>query len=122
MSVLDMSLQMEVFNSARAWVRRTRLSDEGRLNRALGILKRPGALDRAVFEYLTTVRSCLCMDAEKQELVCKHRLALAMWIRVQEGKSDFLGVELPTEFVPAPPNPPEAYMPETGHGEYVQYK
>ena len=98
MSILDLSLHMEVYNSARAWVRRTGLTDEGRLNRALGILKKPGALDRAVLEYGTTVGQCSCPDQEIRGLICKHRLALMMWARVQEGKSDFLGVDLPTEY------------------------
>ncbi|MGH9158159.1 MAG: hypothetical protein ACRD1K_20510 [Acidimicrobiales bacterium] len=96
MSNLDMSLQMQVYNSALAWAKRTGLSDPGRVNRAFGILKRPGALDRAVTEYSATRTECECPD--RRGLICKHRLAMMMWTRVQEGKSDFLGVELPTEY------------------------
>jgi len=99
MSNLDMSLHFSVYNSALAWARRTGLTDAGRVRRALGILKRPGALDRALELYSTTRTSCECPDG--RGLVCKHRLALQMWTRVQEGKSEFLGIDLPTEFRPA---------------------
>jgi hypothetical protein len=105
MSNLNMSLHFEIYNSALAWARRTGLTDVGRVNRALGILKKPGALDRAVVEYSTTRNTCACPDM--RGLICKHRLAMMMWTRVQEGKSEFLGVDLPLDFVLAPDDGPE---------------
>jgi hypothetical protein len=91
MSNLDMSLQMQVYNSALAWARRTGLTDDGRVNRALGILKKPGALERAETEYGATVDGCDCPDSQFNGVVCKHRIAVMMQVRVDEGKSEFFG-------------------------------
>lgn len=89
MSNLDMSLQMEVYNRALAWARRTGLSDDGRVNRALGILKTSGAIERAEAEYAATVDHCECPDAQYNGVVCKHRIALMMKARVDEGKAEW---------------------------------
>ena len=97
---MNVSATMTVYNHARTWARRSGLTDEGRVNRALGILKKSGELERAVVKYGATVDECLCPSNEHSDLICKHRVAVMMYIRHQRILNDELGLDLPEEFVP----------------------
>jgi hypothetical protein len=84
MSNLQMSVEMSVYNHARTWVRRSGMSDDGRVNRALSIVKTKGALDQAIAKYDTTANSCECPDNLHSGNICKHRLAVMMTIKADE--------------------------------------
>lgn len=104
---MNMSATMTVFNLARTWARRSGLTDEGRVNRALGVLHKQGALERAIVKYGATVDYCQCPDASHQELVCKHRVAVMMFKRHQRILNDELGLDLSEDFVPTGDYEPE---------------
>lgn len=95
---MNMSATMTVFNLARTWARRSGLTDEGRVNRALGILKKEGALERATMKYDALVDRCNCPDAANQPLICKHRIALLMFKKHQRIMNDELGLDLSEDF------------------------
>ena len=95
---MNMSATMTVFNLARTWARRSGLTDEGRVNRALGILKREGALERAIVKYGATVDECLCPSNQHSDLVCKHRVAVMMFKKHQRIMNDEFGLDLSEDF------------------------
>ena len=70
-----------VYNKARAAARQGKL-DEGRVNRALGILQSNTGADR-ISKYQATGRGCSCPDSQHGH-TCKHRIAL--WIAKRAGE------------------------------------
>lgn len=104
---MNMSATMTVYNLAKTWARRSGLTDEGRVNRALGILKKDGALERAIVKYEATVDYCECPDAANQGLICKHRVAVMMFKRHQCIMNDELGLDLSEDFIPSGDYEPE---------------
>ncbi len=98
---MNMSATMTVYNLAKAWARRSGLTDEGRVNRALGILKKQDALERAIMKYGATVDHCDCPDSQSgRGQVCKHRVAVMMFKRHQRIMNDELGLDLSEDFEP----------------------
>ena len=101
---MNMSATMTVYNRAKAWARSSGLTDEGRVNRALGILKAEGALERAVVKYGATTSECFCPDNQHSGNVCKHRIALMLYVRHQQILNDEFGLDLDEEFMPEESN------------------
>ena len=96
---MNMSATMTVYNLAKTWARRSGLTDEGRVNRALGILKKEGALERAVEKYGATTDHCGCPDAANQPLICKHVVALLLFKKHQRMMNDEFDLDLEEDFV-----------------------
>ncbi len=90
MSNLVMSLEMSVFNKAQKWAKASGLTDAARVNRALGLVKKEGALDEAVEKYGSSADECGCPDNEFSGNVCKHRIAVMMAERIREGVDEWL--------------------------------
>ncbi len=91
MSNLVMSLEMSVFNRALKWAKASGLTDVARVNRALGLVKKEGALAEAIEKYGTTLDLCECKDAEFGPFeFCKHRVAVMMDSRIQDGVDEWL--------------------------------
>lgn len=98
---MNMSATFSAFNLARNWARRSGLTDEGRVNRALGILKKKGAFERAIVKYNATVDHCDCYDSQSgRSFICKHRIAVMMFKKHQRLMNADLGLELSEEFEP----------------------
>lgn len=93
MSNLEMSLEMSVYNRAKKWAKASGLTDVARVNRALGLIKKDGALAEAVENYGSSADGCGCPDNEFSGNVCKHIIALQMKIRIEEGKNEFFSLQ-----------------------------
>ena len=90
MSNLDMSVEMSVYNKARRWAKASHLTDGGRVDRAFGLVKKDGAINDAIEKYGATAGDCHCPDNTYSGQVCKHRVAIMMTTRIQEGIDDWL--------------------------------
>ena len=68
------------YNKARKAARQGKI-DGARLNRALGIL-----LSKSYpHQYNTTIKTCDCPDSRRHpEIVCKHRLAAMIQVRMSQ--------------------------------------
>ncbi len=104
---MNMSATMSAYNAAKAWARRSGLTDEGRVNRALGILKKKDALERAIVKYGATVDECLCPSNQHSDLICKHRVAVMMFKKHQRIMNDEFDLGLSESFEPTGDYEPE---------------
>ena len=76
---MDKSKLFTVYNRAKAVAHQGKLEPK-RVNRALGI-----AQSREYpAKYVTTINSCTCPDSQYRHAICKHRLALAIKVRMSE--------------------------------------
>ncbi len=104
---MNMSATMSAYNAAMTWARRSGLTDEGRVNRALGILKAKGALERAIVKYDATVDECLCPSNAHSDLICKHRVAVMMFKKHQRIMNEEFDLGLSESFEPTGDYEPE---------------
>ena len=111
MSNLDESALFSAYNAAKKWARKTGLTDEGRIDRALGII-RSGALEEKIAEYSTTKTNCYCLD--KRGLICKHVMAVLIQLKANEIIWDFNGGDPEVEA----PEGPELYGMATSNPAY----
>jgi vancomycin permeability regulator SanA len=74
---------MTVYNKARAAARKG-LLDEGRVNRALGLLMSGTNGNRP---YNTTTKTCDCPDHIKTGKACKHMIKMMMQVRISQAKA-----------------------------------
>ena len=115
MSNLDESALFSAYNEAKKWARRSGLTDEGRVNRAFGIV-RSGKLEEKIAEYATTKTACHCPD--RRGLICKHRMAILIQLKANEIIWDFNGGDPEIEA----PEGPELYGMASSDPAYREMK
>ena len=65
------------YNKVRAFAKRTGIFDEGRVNRAWGILMSCKLNDK-VEQYGSTMKTCDCPDSQIRMVYCKHSIGLVI--------------------------------------------
>jgi hypothetical protein len=76
----DPSDLMAAYNKAKHVAKTTDRLDEGRVDRAWGMLMK-GNLESKTLEYGTTIEECQCPDSTIRGMVCKHSIGLMIVAR-----------------------------------------
>jgi hypothetical protein len=79
----DQSDLMKAYNKAKVVAKTTDRLDEGRVDRAWGLLMK-GNLESKAIEYGTTIGECQCPDSSIRGMVCKHSIGLMIVARAND--------------------------------------
>jgi hypothetical protein len=78
---ISTAYRTEVF---RQYNRARSVCEQGRCNRALGLLMHKSLFRDKIAQYSTTYNGCECPDSQVRHMLCKHRIAFVInWRAVQ---------------------------------------